>query len=62
MEVEAKESKQNQIEQLLTHYEQTLDDIEARLHSDQYISIPLIAIRKRLQELAAKTTEMAASL
>lgn len=57
-----KESELNRVEQLLTHYEQTLDDIESSLRSEVATPSYAARLRKRLQELAIKTAEVAASL
>lgn len=65
LEVQQKETELAQLEQLLTYYEQALDEVEARLNAkpeaEEPFSYPAL-LRKRLQELAIKTTEMAASL
>jgi hypothetical protein len=61
-ELQQSEAEQAQIEQLLTRYENTLDEIEAELRSeDEPLAYPAL-IRKRLEELARKTTEVATSL
>lgn len=57
-----KEAELAQVEQLLTQYENTLDEIEARLDSREELPPYPAVLRKRLQELAVKTAEMAASL
>lgn len=62
LELQQKEAELAQVEQLVTYYEQTLDEIETRLTSNDESSSYTTALRKRLQELAIKTTEMAASL
>ncbi len=62
LELQQKEADIAQLKQLLTHYEQTLDEIETRLDAlEEMPSYPAV-LRKRLHELALKTTEMAASL
>ena len=61
-ELQQREEEQAQVEQLLTQYESTLDTIEAKLtSSDALTSYPAL-LRTRLQELANKTAEVAASL
>ena len=62
MELESREAKLDQVEQLLSYYEAALDEIEAETHSKEKVSVYPNALRLRLQELATKTTEMAASL
>jgi hypothetical protein len=62
LELQQKEAELAQVEQLLTQYENMLDEIEARSNSrEETPSYPAV-LRKRLQELAVKTAEMAASL
>src|SRR5258708_38581468 len=61
-ELQQREEEQERVEQLLTRYEHTLDEIEAELRSrDEPPSYPA-RLRKRLEELARKTAEVAASL
>lgn len=62
VELHQKEAELAQVEQLLTYYEQTLDEIETRLDSQEEMPSYPAHLRNRLQELALKTTEMAASL
>ena len=61
-ELQQIEEKQENVEQLLSYYEHTLDDIERELKSSskslQYPSL----LRKRLNELAEKTLSVAASV
>jgi hypothetical protein len=60
-ELQHGEEEQTQIEQLLLRYEHTLDEIEAELGSSgETPSYPAL-LPKRLQELANKTAEVAAS-
>lgn len=61
-ELQQSEAEQAQIEQLLTRYENTLDEIEAELRSENDPFAYPALIRKRLEELARKTTEVATSL
>jgi DNA-binding MarR family transcriptional regulator len=61
-ELQQTEEDQARVEQLLTHYENTLDEIESELRSnDEPPSYPIL-LRKRLEELARKTAEVATSL
>lgn len=61
-ELQQKEEEQARVEQLLLRYEHALDEIEAELGSStESPSYPAL-LRKRLQELANKTAEVAASL
>lgn len=62
MELGRREAKLDQVEQLLSYYDITLEEIEAEMHSKENVSVYPNVLRQRLQELAAKTTEMAASL
>lgn len=62
LELDRQEAKLAQVEQLLTYYENALDEIEAGMKSVEKTLAYPAALRKRLTELAAKTTEMAASL
>ena len=62
MELDQHESKLAQVEKILSHYEQTLDELESRIRLEKNASPSQIALRKRLQELALKTNEMAALL
>ena len=62
IELNRREAKLDQVEQLLDYYEVALDEIEAEVRSKEKISVYPNALRLRLQELAAKTTEMASSL
>lgn len=62
IELDRQEAKLAQVEQLLTRYENALDEIEAGMQSVEKTSAYPTVLRKRLNELAAKTTEMAASL
>ena len=61
-ELRQAEDEQMRIEQLLKQYEHTLDEIEAKLRSNDEPPSRSMLLRKRLQELARKTAEMAASL
>ena len=61
-ELQQAEEEQMRVEQLLTRYEQTLDEIEVKLHSTDEVPSQSRLLRKRLQELATRTAEMAASL
>lgn len=61
-ELQLREEEQARIEQLITRYELTLDEMEAALSSKDEPSIYPTLIRNRLQELAIKTAEMATSL
>lgn len=61
-ELQQKEEEQARVEQLLTSYEHTLDEIEAELRSsDEPLAHPML-LRKRLEELARKTAEVATTL
>jgi hypothetical protein len=61
-ELQQRAEEQAQIEQLLTRYEHTLDEIEAELSANpEPLSYPTL-IRTRLEELARKTAEVATTL
>ena len=61
-ELQQRAEEQAQIEQLLTRYEHTLDEIEVELSTnDDSLSYPVL-IRKRLEEPARKTIEVATTL
>ena len=62
LEIQQKEAELAQVEQLLIHFENMLDEIETRLDGSEETSPYPAVLRKRLYELAIKTTEMAASL
>lgn len=49
------EDQQSSVEQLLSHYERALDEIEAELDSDKDLSVYPQQIRIRLNELAERT-------
>jgi len=61
-ELQQREEEQTRVEQLLTHYEQALDVIEAEFSSSEALPSYPTLLRTRLQELASKTAEIAASL
>jgi len=61
-ELQQREGEQDQIECMLGNYEHVLDEIEAKLRSgDDPNSYPA-RIRRRLEELAKRTAELASSL
>ena len=62
MELDQRESKLAQVEKILSHYEQTLDELESRTRLEKNASPSQIALRKRVKELARKTNEMATLL
>lgn len=62
LELQQKEAELARVEQLLTYYEKTLDEIEAGSHTAEQAPTYPTSLRKKLRELAAKTVEMAASL
>ena len=62
MELGRREAKLDQVEQLLSYYEVALDEIEADMATKEKVFAYPNSLRLRLQELAEKTTEMAASL
>lgn len=62
MELQQIEAKQTQVEALLTHYEYTLDEIEGKLATESEPLSQVLLLRKRLQELAIRTADVAASL
>ena len=61
-ELKQKEEELARIEQLITRYENTLDEIEVELESNDEPLSYSAQLRKRLQELADKTAEVAMSL
>lgn len=61
-ELEANEAEQAQVEQLLAHYEGILDEVEATVLTQEDVFGASALLRTRLQELAIKTAEIAASL
>ena len=62
LEALRKGAELEKLEQLLSQYENTLNEIEARLESRVVQPTFPSVLRNRLQELALKTAEMAASL
>ena len=57
-----REDEQVRVEQLLLRYENTLDEVEAELRlKDDPLSHKAV-LRKRLEELARKTTDLATTL
>ena len=62
MELNRREAKLDQVEQLLSYYEVALDEIEASIATKEKVFAYPNSLRLRLQELAEKTTEIAASL
>ena len=62
LELDRREAKLDQVEQLLSHYEAALDEIETDVRSKENVPAYPHSLRQRLQELATKTTEIAASL
>ena len=61
-ELQRIEAKQEQVEAVLTHYEQMLGEIEASLDTKDKLPSQTAHLRARLQELATKTAEVAALL
>ena len=61
LELDHREANLDQVEQLLSRYEAALDEVEAKMRSKEKTS-DSNALRRRLQELATKTAEMASSL
>ena len=61
LELDHREANLDQVEQLLSRYETALDEVEAKMRSKEKTS-DSNALRRRLQELATKTAEMASSL
>jgi acetylglutamate synthase len=60
--LQQKEEEQARAEQLLLRYENTLDEVEAELRlKDDPLSHAAL-LRKRLEELARKTTDLATTL
>jgi hypothetical protein len=61
-ELQQRDLEQIRIEELLARYEQTLDEIETAIEGKKEVPVYPVAIRKRLEELAARTAEMASLL
>lgn len=61
-ELQRRDAEQVRVERLLSGYENTLDEVEEALRStDHPRSYPTL-LRKRLEELARRTAEVATSL
>ena len=61
-ELQEMEEQQATVEQLLSRYERSLDEIEARLDDTEEPVSHSAFLRRRLKELAAKTAALATSL